>query len=77
MISFVLWNETGQKFLEACISACQRFISKNSLGVPIVAQQKQTHSIHEDVGLLTGLTQQPKDPVWLWLWRRSEAAAPI
>ena len=46
-------------------------------GVPIVAQQKQTHSIHEDVGLLTGLTQQPKDPVWLWLWRRSEAAAPI
>ena len=34
-------------------------------------------SIHEDVDSIPGLDQGVKDPVWLWLWCRLAAAAPI
>ena len=32
---------------------------------------------HEVEGLIPGLAQRVKDPVWLWLWRRSATTAPI
>ena len=34
-------------------------------------------SIHVDTISTPGLAQWVKDPVWLWLWCRPAAAAPI
>ena len=34
-------------------------------------------STHEDSGSIPGLTQWVKYLVWLWLWRRPAAVAPI
>ena len=43
------------------------FKKKESIGVPIVAQQLvHPTSIYEDVGLIPGLTQCVKDPALPW-----------
>ena len=48
------------------------------MGVPIVAQQvKNLTCIHEDVGLIPGLTHSVKDLALLWLRCRPAAAVLI
>ena len=43
--------------------------NKTSVGVPFVAQQvKNPTYIHEDMGLIPGLTLWVKDLALLWLW---------
>ena len=50
------------------------FDYKNHMnGVPVMAQQLTNQTtIHEDVGLIPGLAQ---DPALLWLWHRPTAIA--
>ena len=43
----------------------------------MVQRIKNPTSIHEDAGLIPGLTQWVKNPTWLWLWCRLAAAALI
>ena len=51
-----------------------------SVGIPFVVQRwlsgNRTY-IHEDVGLIPGPPQWVKDLMYLWLWCRPAAAAPI
>ena len=45
-------------FLDVCLLQCQVYFKKYSPGVPVVAQQvKNPICIHEDVGVIPGLTQ--------------------
>ena len=63
---------------EILVTARQKPLSTNHGGVPIVVQWLTNPTrIHEDAGLISGLTQWVKDPVLLWLWRWLAAIAPI
>ena len=55
------------------------FLTKSlKTGVSVVVQQVMNlTSIHEDMGLIPGLTQWVQNPALLWLWCRRAAVARI
>ena len=56
----------------------KREVLKSMSKFPLWLSQLRTqNSVHEYVGLISGLDQCVKDPALLWLWHRPAAEAPI